>query len=102
MVSKLLPFKTSESKYAVNETMLESLIRPENLDDYKTIRKDDLPRISGLIMSGYSNAFLTLGNIYKESGEPNEAKSLIKTFEEYMKVDFDADFETLILNELKK
>lgn len=102
LVSKLLPFKTSESKYAVNETMLESLIRPENLDDYKTIRKDDLPRISGLIMSGYSNAFLTLGNIYKESGKPNEAKSLIKTFEEYMKVDFDADFETLILNELKK
>jgi hypothetical protein len=102
LVSKLLPIKTNDSNYAVDEFKLEALIFPENLGNYKTIKDNNIPRISGIAMSGYSNIFLYLADIYKESDKKDKLKSLIMIYEDKMKVNFNSEYETKIINELKK
>nr|WP_321356291.1 hypothetical protein [uncultured Draconibacterium sp.] len=102
LVSKLLPINTDDSNYAVDESKLEALIIPENLGNYKTIKGNNIPRISGIVMYGYSNAFLYLANVYKESGEKNKLKSLIKIYEDKMNVNFNSEYETKVVKELKK
>lgn len=102
LVSKLLPIKTNDSDYAVDEFKLEALIVPENLGNYKTIKDNNIPRISGIAMSGYSNIFLYLADIYKESDKKDKLKSLIMIYEDKMKVNFNSEYETKIINELKK
>ena len=67
LVSKLLPIKTNDSKYAMDESKLEKLIGLENLGDYKTIKENNIPRISGIVMSGYSNTFRCFPIRYRQS-----------------------------------
>lgn len=102
LVSKLLPHKTNDGKDSVDESKLEILIGLETLADYKTIKKKNIPRISEIVMSGYSNAFLFLADKYKESDQKNKLESLIKIYEDKMKVNFNSEYETKIINELKK
>ena len=78
------------------------MVRSENLVSYKTIKEKNMPRISGIVMSGYSGAFLYLAGLYKESNEKDQLKSLIKLYEDKMKIDFDSEYETFIANELKR
>ena len=101
LVSKLIPVKTNNSTYSVNESKIEELIKPENLDYYKTVKRNDIPRISGMIMSGYSNAFFNLAEIYKKNNRKEELKSLINIYEDKMKIDFNTEYETMIIQGLK-
>ena len=102
MVSKLLPIKTNNNNHTVDESKLETLIFADNFGNYKTIKEKNIPRISGVVMSGYSNAFLILADIYKESEKKEKLKLLIKIYEEKMQVNFNSEYETQIINELKK
>jgi len=102
LVSKLIPVTTNNSTYSVNESKMENLIKPENLDYYKTVKRNDIPRISGMIMSGYSNAFFNLAEIYKKNNRKEELKSLINIYEGKMKIDFNTEYEMMIIQELKK
>jgi len=102
LVSKLLPIKTNNNNHTVDESKLETLIFADNFGNYKTIKEKNIPRISGVVMSGYSNAFLILADIYKESEKKEKLKLLIKIYEEKMQVNFNSEYETQIINELKK
>jgi len=102
LVSKLLPVKTSDTNYAVDESKIERLISPENLSHYKTMKENDMPRVSGIVMSGYSNAFLFMADIYKESDQKVKLKSLIKTYKDKMKININTEYETNIIKELEK
>ena len=102
LVSKLVPIPTKESIYSFDKSKIEKMVRSENLVSYKTIKEKNMPRISGIVMSGYSGAFLYLAGLYKESNEKDQLKSLIKLYEDKMKIDFDSEYETFIANELKR
>ncbi len=102
LVSKLMPIKTNDSEYTFDESKIEELVRPENVSNYKTIKQNDIPRISGIVTSGYSNAFLNLADIYQKSDKKENLKWLIKTYKEKIKIDFNPEYEEMILKELKK
>jgi hypothetical protein len=102
LVSKLLPVKTIDSDYAVDESKIEKLIRPENLSHYKTMKEKDMPRVSGVIMSGYSSAFLHLADIYKNADQKDKLKSLIRTYKDKMKIDIKTEYESNTIKELEK
>ena len=97
-----MPVKTSDSNYAVDESKIERLISPENLSHYKTMKENDMPRVSGIVMSGYSNAFLFMADIYKESDQKVKLKSLIKTYKDKMRININTKYETNIIKELEK
>ena len=102
LVSKLLPVKTSGSKYAVDKLKLEALLCLGNLGDYKSIQEHNIPRISRIALSGYSNAFVYLAELYKKSDETDKLKSLIALYEDTMHIHFDPEYETETMNALKK
>lgn len=102
LVSKLLPIKTIDSNYAFDVSKLETLISSENFRDYQTVKVNNIPRISGIIMSGYSNVFLYLADIYNESDKKHKLKTLIKIYDDKIKVNFNPAYETKIITELNK
>jgi hypothetical protein len=102
LVSKLLPVKTSGSKYAVDKLKLEALLCLGNLGDYKSIQEHNIPRISRIALSGYSNAFVYLAELYKRSDETDKLKLLITLYEDTMHIHFDPEHETETMNALKK
>ena len=102
LVSRLLPIKTIDSDCSVDESKIERLIRPENLSHYKTMKEKDMPRVSGIVMSGYSNAFLYLAEIYKDADQKDKLKSLIRTYKDKMKININTEYESNTIKELEK
>lgn len=102
LVSKLLPIKTKDSDYIFDKGKIEELIKNENVDNYKSIKENDFPRISGIVMSGYSIAVLNLADIYRKSDNKEKLEHLIKLYTEQLKVDFNPEYEQMILKELKE
>lgn len=101
LVSKLTPFKTENTDYAIDMTKLEKLFSEENLLKYRNIKENDIPRISGSVMYGYGYALLQLANIYQEMNADNKIMKLIDIYTKHLKVDFNLEYEQRMLNELK-
>jgi len=102
LVSKLMPIKTEESKYAFDKSKIETLIMGENFDNYITLNENDFPRISGIVIYGYSSAFINLADIYRNSEKKDKLKSLIERYELKLKINFKPEYEKLVLEEIKK
>lgn len=102
LVSKLLPIKTKDSDYTFDKDKMEELIKNENVDKYKSIKDNDFPRISGIVMSGYSIAVINLADIYRKSDNKEKLDRLKKIYTEQLKVDFNPEYEQMILKELKE
>ena len=56
LVSRLTPILTKDTEFAFNYKKIEELLQEQNLINFKTLKNSDIPRISGIIESGYSNA----------------------------------------------
>ncbi len=102
LVSKLTPIKTTDSGYSFDEAKIEEFISTGNVNDYKTIKENDIPRISGIVLSGYSMAVLNLADIYRKSGSKEKIEWLIAFYEEKLKIDFNPEYEQMVLQELKQ
>lgn len=56
LVSRLMPILTKDTEFALNYKKIEELLQEQNFKYFKTLKNSDIPRISGIIESGYSNA----------------------------------------------
>jgi tetratricopeptide (TPR) repeat protein len=102
LVSRLTPIKTKETKYQIDVSKIEQLLRTENLTYYKNVKENDFPLISGVVMSGYSFALISLAENYRNLGKESELKQLIEFYKNQLKIDFYVEYEQMILNELRK
>ena len=102
LVSRLTPIKTAGMEYRIDVSILEQLLKSENLIDYKNVKENDMPRVSGIAVRGYPMALMNLANHYRLSGKESELKQLIELYKNQMKIDFDVEYEKIILNELEK
>jgi hypothetical protein len=81
---------------------MESLLVGENLKAFKTIKADNMPRISGVISSGYYNSILNLSDLYRKSQNLNGLAGLKELFIQNLKISFDEEAENEVLAELEK
>jgi hypothetical protein len=102
LVSKLMPFKTKDSGYAINAAQMENLLTADNLKYYKNIRENNFPRISGLLISGYSNVFLYLADFYRNQQNNAKISGLAALYQLQMCVGIDQDFEQGNLKDINK
>jgi hypothetical protein len=102
LVSRLTPIKTKDTKYQIDVQKLEQLFIAENLYRYRNIKENDLPRISGVVVYGYPMALINLANHYRISGQDSKLKQLIELYKNQLKIDFDVEYEQIVLNELEK
>ena len=100
LVSKLIPVKTKRTKYATDLPKLEKLISTEKLKNYKTIKDNNLPRISGVATYGYFSSIVRLAGIYRESNRNLELEQLIELFEKQLHI--DSEYEQRVMTELRK
>ena len=102
LVSKLLPIKTKDTKYQMEVSKMEQLFSAENFTYYRNVIENDFPRISGVIMYGYSFALISLADNYRNLGKERELKQLIEFYNNQLKIDFDVEYEQMVLQELQK
>lgn len=98
LVSRLIPISTKQKEFAFNYDKLENLLRVENIKDFKTLVNNDIPRISGMIVSGYYAALLNL----LDSKDKSECVLLKELFDKHLKIGYDKEYENEIQNEFEK
>lgn len=98
LVSKLTPVQTKETAYAFNYDKIRELFHESNLKNFKTLPNCNMPRISGMILSGY---YISLLNLL-ENSNVEERLQLKNLFERHLKVGYNKEFENEIEEELKK
>ncbi len=102
LVSRLTPIKTTGTPHNFDQKKIQQLLTPKNLEKYHDIQKNNIPRISRMIMYGYANATLNLSDLYKEEKNVQGIKNLIKLYTDYLKIDFDTEYEISVIEELKR
>jgi hypothetical protein len=102
LVSRLTPIKTKDTKYQIDVAKLEQLFKAENLTYYKNVKENNYPRISRMAVYGYPMAIIRLAESYRVPGKENKLKQLIELYKKQLKIDFDVDYEQMILDELEK
>ncbi|MBV2194980.1 MAG: tetratricopeptide repeat protein [Flavobacterium sp.] len=102
LVNRLTPIKTANTQYQIDVAKLEELFKTENITDYKDVKKNNFPRISGAVVYGYPFVLLKLANYYRLSGKENELKQLKKLYENQLKIGFNTEYEEYITKELEK
>jgi len=98
LVSRLTPIPTKETEFALNYDKMGDLLREENLKDFKTLVNNDMPRISGIIVSGYFVSFLNL----IDRKDKTEQFRLKPIFEKHLKIGYNKEFENEIQKEIEK
>ncbi|MDR0363940.1 MAG: hypothetical protein LBH92_02845 [Bacteroidales bacterium] len=102
LVSKLTPIKTQSSNYEFDESTVSLLLVPQNFEHYRSIMNNDIPRISGIVLYGYNRMLLNLADSYRKSDDTKNLEKLVKLYLENFKINFDSEYEDLIINELQK
>jgi len=102
LVSKLTPIKTKDTKNQIDIPKLQQLLRTENLTCYKNVKKNDFPRISKVVMSGYFFALVSLADNYRNLRREKELKQLIDFYKNQLMIGFNVEYEQMILKELEK
>lgn len=102
LISRLTPLKTKNTVYEFSKFELTKLIVSDNLTEYKDIKTNNIPRISRVILVGYSNAVLNLADIYRKSNHTKELKNLTEIYSKMLKVDFNAAYEQSVMAALEK
>ncbi len=99
MVSRLTPVLTHGTEYAFDYGIMELLLRESNVKNFNTITNNDMPRISGVIASGYFQTFFNLSDNY---GIEKKSKERLKNlFVKYFKIGYNTEYETEILKSLE-
>ena len=102
LVSRLTPIKTEDTQYQIDVAKLEQLFKAENLTDYKDVKENDFPLISGLFVYVYPFALLKLANHYRLSGKKHELKQLTELYKNQLKIGVDVEYEKYVTQELEK
>ena len=102
LVSRLTPIKTEDTQYQIDVAKLEQLFKAENLTDYKDVKENDFPLISGLFVYVYPFALLKLANHYRLSGKKHELKQLTELYKNQLKIGVDVEYEEYVTQELEK
>jgi tetratricopeptide (TPR) repeat protein len=101
LVFELLPFKTDKTKYSINCDKLEQLFKKDSFKDYASIKKNDIPRISGMVFA-YHSAILLLSRHYKDQKMMSQLESLIDLYKKDLAIGFNSEPEAQTLKELTK
>lgn len=101
LVSRLTPIITKNTEFAFNYKKMEEILKEQNIENFKSIKNDNLPRISGMIVSGYYNAVINLLDNYIKSSNQNSVEQLRQKFEKQLKIGFDLEFESEIQNKIE-
>ncbi len=102
LVSRLTPSKTEGTAFKFNFEKIAEVFQEKNLINYKTLTNSDMPRISGVIASGYYNALLNLSDKYGKTNDKKAKIQLKQLFEKHLKIGYDTEFENEIQTELEK
>jgi tetratricopeptide (TPR) repeat protein len=102
LVSRLIPVDSDKNDLSDNYIEIQKLLVERNLTMFKTIKDNDLPRISVAISSVYYRAILQLLNDFKIKKDSSAIAKLEEVFENNMKIDYNEKFESYIMNEFKK
>jgi hypothetical protein len=100
LVSRLTPIITEGTGVAYDIGKYEKLLLLENLVNYKTIKTNNLPRVSGIAVSGYMNAVIQLAAIYKTNNETAKLKALESVFTQRLLIGQDPENEKALKHEL--
>ncbi|PIE85946.1 MAG: hypothetical protein CSA05_02980 [Bacteroidia bacterium] len=98
LISLLTPVSTENTDYQFDYAKIENLLQAKNLSMFKTILREDIPRISMVVISAYYIAFLNLLD-NKKHEERNELKYL---FQEFLQIGYDKEYENEIAKEIDK
>ena len=102
LVSRLTPIKTEETKYQIDISTLEQLFKPDNFIHFKDVKDNDFPRVSGIVVYGYPNAFIELANHYIATNKDDKLQQLIDFYKNHLMIGYNKDFEQSILDEIEK
>lgn len=100
LVSKLTPIKTENTEFKIDYSKIESLLQKEKLQNFPTIKENDIPRISGITFM-YHNSLMKLSEHYRTEGKEKELKNLTKFYSKYLAIEFKPDSEKKYLDDLK-
>jgi len=96
LVSRLMPFKTHETKWETDYHKLELWLSSENdFSDYCSVLEEDIPRISGLLNS-YHIAVINLLEHYKNSGDKESLKKILRIYHKKLSIGKFPDIERYI------
>ena len=101
LVCELLPIQTGKTEYENNYTKFEQLLQNENLKDYSTIKKNNIPRISGMVF-GYHGALLNLANYYKNQNKTTNLVKIRELLKERLVIGFKPSREKRYIEILEK
>jgi hypothetical protein len=102
LVSRLTPVLTKDTDSSFDYDKMELLLQDGSLNSFKTIIQTDMPRISGVIASGYYNTVLNLSDKYGRANNKNAKIRLKQLFEKHLRIGYNPEFENEIQNELGK
>jgi hypothetical protein len=102
LVSRLTPIQTKETKFAFDYRRMENLFQDQNILRFKTLAESDVPRISGIVVSGYYNAMFNLSDKYGNANDKEAKSRLKKLFEKHFRIGFNKELENELQNELEK
>lgn len=97
LISKLVPKKTVDTDYAFDVIKLQTLTNSENFKSYKGLKENDFPRISGVVMTGYGQAFFNLAGIYSKSEEKEKLDKLKEVYKAELEIGLDPKYEQMVL-----
>jgi hypothetical protein len=100
LVSRLTPVLTAGTGFAFDNRKMEDLLREQNLLQFKTLLSSDMPRISGMIVSGYYNTLINLTGNYDKTNDRKGKNNLKRLFENNLKIGYNTDFEAEMQNAL--
>ncbi len=102
LVSRLTPVLTKDTEFEFNNKKMEAILQEKNVNDFKTLMNLDMPRISGVISSGYYNTLLNLSDLYDRTKNKSAKLQLKQLFEKHFKIGLNPEFENQILGGLKE
>jgi hypothetical protein len=102
LVSRLTPVLTSDTDFSFNYDKIAELLQEQTVINFKTLTNNDMPRISGSVVSGYYNALLSLYDKYGKTNDQDGKNQLKRLFERHLKIGYNRAFENEIQNEFEK
>ncbi|NLO69871.1 MAG: tetratricopeptide repeat protein [Porphyromonadaceae bacterium] len=102
LVNRLTPITTADTQYQIDVAKLEKLFKAKNLTNYKNVKENNFPRISGTVVYGYPSILLKLANYYRFSGKENALKQLTELYKNQLKIGFNEEYEEYVTKELEK
>jgi len=102
LVSELTPLKPKQTKYEYDYEKIIELLQNENLKKFRTIKENDIPRISKSVSFDYYSSIFNLSQYYYRLRNKEKYNELIEIFRINMMVDYNPNYEQLMFSELKK